>query len=77
MRALLILFLLLLVQSGLLFFVLAVASGGGFGVEPGYVTARSERSGLVHRPGRPRSIPTNLDPGRVCVSDCANTQRTS
>jgi hypothetical protein len=40
MRALLILFLLLLVQSGLLAFVLmlAVASGGGVGdLEPGYV----------------------------------------
>ena len=38
MRALLILFLLLLVQSGLLALVLAVASGGGFGDEPGYVS---------------------------------------
>jgi len=57
MRALLILFLLLLVQSGLLFFVLAVASGGGFGVEPGYVsgTIRAERPGSPTRP-------TKIDP---------------
>ena len=60
MRALLILFLLLLVQSGLLAFVLAVASGGGVGdLEPGYVTLsgaiRAERAGSPTRP-------TKIDP---------------
>ena len=57
MRALLILFLLLLVQSGLLAFVLVLASGGGFGVEPGYVsgTIRTERAGSPARP-------TKVDP---------------
>ena len=62
MRALLILFLLLLVQSGLLALVLAVASGGGFGVEPGYVslsgTIRAERAGSPTRP-------TGIDPDRT------------
>jgi len=59
MRALIILFLLLLVQSGLLAIVLAVASGGGLGVEPGYVSL----SGTIRaeRPGSP-TRPTKIDP---------------
>ena len=61
MRALLILFLLLLVQSGLLSFVLML--GGGVGdLEPGYVTLsgtiRAERAGSPTRP-------TGIDPDRT------------
>jgi hypothetical protein len=47
MRALLILFLLLLVQSGLLAFVVVLASGGRVGdlfFEPGYVTLSAHHS---------------------------------
>jgi hypothetical protein len=61
MRALLILFLLLLVQSGLLAFVLML--GGWVGdFEPGYVTLsdtiRAERAGSPTRP-------TGIDPHRT------------
>jgi len=64
MRALLILFLLLLVQSGLLAFVVMLASGGGVGdlfFEPGYV------SGTIRADGAGRSSltrPTGIDPDR-------------
>jgi hypothetical protein len=66
MRALIILFLLLLVQSGLLAFALMLAgvSPGGFGdLAPGYVslsgTIRAEQGWSVFTgPSRPESIPT-------------------
>ena len=62
MRALLILFLLLLVQSGLLAFVLMLAGGGVGDLEPGYVTLsgaiRAERAGSPTRP-------TGIDPDRT------------
>jgi hypothetical protein len=66
MRALLVLFLLLLVQSGLLAFVLVVASGGRLGdlaVQPGYVSGniRAERTGSPARP-------TGIDPDRTPTS---------
>ena len=65
MRALIILFLLLLVQSGLLAFVLMLAGGGVGDLEPGYVTLsgtiRAERAGRSS-PAKPTGINSDRPP---------------